>query len=130
MTVKKFPGPSFSLLRARSCAPFKLAKVKLRAVLGDFGIVGLVIADKLDDAPRGSGGSIPTAYAPSDDHEVLYQVLSPHGQVWQTIYVGTADGDPSGVVVATNLQGPQGSYPGMQVRAVARRGRLIDIRSS
>lgn len=61
--------------------------------------------------------------------EVLYQVLSPVGTIWQTQYIGSARDDASGMVVATNLQGLQRQFPDQQVRAVTRDGRLIDIRT-
>jgi hypothetical protein len=103
-----------------------------REFLAQFGLIGRALNARLDrgDADDEADHEPPSysSFADATD-EVLYQVLSPAGTIWQTQYVGSARDDASGMVVATNLQGLQRQFPDQQLRAVTRDGRLIDIRT-
>jgi hypothetical protein len=102
-----------------------------REFLAQFGLIGRALNERLDR--RGADDEVdhePHSYSSAGaSDEVLCQVLSPAGAIWQTQYIGSARDEASGVVVATNLQGLQRQYPYQQVRAVARDGRLVDIRT-
>ena len=103
-----------------------------REFLGQFGLIGRALNERLDrvDADDEEDYQPPPYSSAAGSDEVLYQVLSPAGMIWQTQYIGSAAGDDaSGMVVATNLQGLQRQFPDQQVRAVTRDGRLIDIRT-
>jgi hypothetical protein len=101
-------------------------KSVLRATLGEFGLVGRAIAERLGDSPLAPSSSSVQSDHRADDG-ILYQVLTAHGQMWETVRTGPMISDPLGVLVATTLTDLQRSYPGCQVRAVTRDGRLVDI---
>ena len=103
-----------------------------REFLAQFGLIGRALNARLDRVDGDNEGDYqpPSYWSAAGSDEILYQVLSPAGMIWQTQYVGSASGDDaSGMVVATNLQGLQRQFPDQQVRAVTRDGRLIDIRT-
>lgn len=101
-----------------------------REFLGQFGLIGRALNERLDRSDAyDEVDHEPQSYSSAGSNdEILYQVLSPAGTIWQTQYIGRASDDASGVVVATNLQGLQRQFPDQQVRAVTRDGRLVDIR--
>jgi hypothetical protein len=98
-------------------------------ILGEFGLIGKFIADKIDGEP-GSADITGSQSSAGRTERILYQKRDEAGRIWQTVYTSDVDlSDTSGYVVATNLETLQSQYPDHAVRAVSSSGQVIDIRS-
>lgn len=107
-----------------------LFRLLRREFLSQFGLIGRSLNERMDRSADDEADREPPSYSSAGvNDDILYQVLSPAGTIWQTQYIGSASDDASGMVVATNLQGLQRQFPDQQVRAVTRDGRLVDIRT-
>ena len=115
----------------------------LRSVLGEYGLVGRAIADRIDrdgtsleeqtfdrGAPRQAAApSMGSVFVPGPAHEpireVTYQVLT-NNSYWRTV----GSGINAGSAVIDMLHRLKGEYPDLPVRAIDKITQtLIDIRT-